>query len=132
MLNADPDPVTDPRPDPVPGPGPSLTEIKGEITNRLLRGGKGGGGECKGLLGSKRRWDWCKFILKDLIKVHLLGFLALGFSLLVDKFGSPGSGPDPHIGGGSGSGSGGGNECGSMQVRSQILNTAGSSLFIPE
>ena len=43
MLNADPDPVTDPRPDPVPGPGPSLTEIKGEITNRLLRGGKGGG-----------------------------------------------------------------------------------------
>ena len=43
LLNADPDPVTDPRPDPVPGPGPSLTEIKGEITNRLLRGGKGGG-----------------------------------------------------------------------------------------
>ena len=43
MLNADPDPVTDPRPDPVPGPGPSLTEIKGEIIRRLLRGGKGGG-----------------------------------------------------------------------------------------
>ena len=61
--------------------------------------GERGGGKYKGLLRSKRRWDWCKFIFKDLIKVHLLGFLALGFSLLVDKFGSPGSGPDPHIGG---------------------------------
>ena len=69
---------------------------------------------------------------KRLNKGAFIRFLALGFSLLVDKFGSPGSGPDPHIGGGSGSGSGGGNECGSMQVRSQILNTAGSSLFIPE
>ena len=90
--------------------------------------GERGGGKYKGLLRSKRRWDWCKFSLKDLIKVHLLGFLALGFSLLVDNLALPDLVRIRISGAVSGSGSGGGNECGSMQVRSQILNTAGSSL----